>query len=206
MSTVSTNDVTEPRRFAAFRRLLERARSLPEMAIELVIRMCGYSAIFFVFAIFFFVLREGAPMLFGGLNLGHFFSSANWNPVGEPPHYGILAMLSGTIYVSVFSMAIAVPLGLGAAVYVSEFSPPRIKEFLKITIEMLAAIPSIVWGFIAYMTLNPLIIKFTGAPIGLNVLNTGIIAIMIITNIPVALSNFAITIPQGEMSDMRKRS
>ena len=156
------------------------------MAIEGLIRLCGYSAIFFVFAIFFFVFREGAPLLFGGLNLPEFFGSTNWNPVAKPPHYGILALLSGTLSVTVLSMAIAVPLGLGAAIYVSEFSSPKIKEFLKITIEMLAAIPSIVWGFIAYMLLNPLIIAWTDAPIGLNVLNASII--LALMSVPVIVS------------------
>ena len=76
----------------------------------------------FVFGIFFFVFREGAPFLFGGLNLGEFFTSSDWNPVSDTPHYGILGLLAGTVSVTVLAMAIAVPLGLGAAVYVSEFS------------------------------------------------------------------------------------
>jgi phosphate transport system permease protein len=159
---------------------------LIEAAIEALIHVCGWSAIFFVFGIFFFVLREGAPILFGGLNFGEFFTSSNWNPVGDTPHYGILGLLAGTASVTVLAMVIAVPLGLGAAVYVSEFSTPRLKEFLKIAIEMLAAIPSIVWGFIAYVILNPLIIWATGAPIGLNILNAGII--LALMSVPVIVS------------------
>ena len=116
-----------------------------------------------MFAIFFFVFRQGAPLLFGGLNLKEFFTSSNWSPVSKTPHYGILGLLAGTVSVTLLAMVIAVPLGLGAAVYVSEFSTPKIKECLKIIIEMLAAIPSIVWGFIAYVILNPLIIYVTGA-------------------------------------------
>jgi phosphate transport system permease protein len=88
--------------------------------------------------------------------------------------------------VTAFSMLLAVPLGLGAAVYVSEFSPARIKEILKIVIELLAAIPSIVWGFIGYMVLNPLIIQLTGAPIGLNILNAGII--LALMSVPIIVS------------------
>ncbi len=186
MSSIPASDAGKPREVSAMHRLAARLRSVPELAIEVLIRLCGYSAIFFVFAIFFFVLREGAPMLFGHMNLWSFFTSTDWNPVGEPPRYGILALLSGTIAVTAFSMLIAVPLGLGAAVYVSEFSSPKIKEILKITIEMLAAIPSIVWGFIAYMTLNPLIIQLTDAPIGLNVLNAGII--LALMSVPVIVS------------------
>jgi phosphate transport system permease protein len=168
------------------RSLLARLRALPELLIELLIRLCGYSAIFFVFGIFFFVFREGAPLLFGGLDLKEFFTSTNWNPVSSHPHYGILALLAGTASVTVLSMLFAVPLGLGAAIYVSEFSSPKIKEVLKIAIEMLAAIPSIVWGFIAYMMLDPLIIAATGAPIGVNVLNASII--LALMSVPVIVS------------------
>lgn len=159
---------------------------LPEILIETLIRVCGWSAIFFVFGIFFFVLREGAPLLFGGLNFKEFFTSSDWNPVADTPRYGILGLLAGTASVTLLSMAIAVPLGLGAAIYVSEFSPPRIKEVLKIAIEMLAAIPSIVWGFIAYIILNPLIIAVTGAPVGVNILNAGII--LALMSVPVIVS------------------
>ncbi len=168
------------------RRRLPRLSQLPELLIEALIRLCGYSAIFFVFGIFFFVFREGAPMLFGGLNLKEFFFSSNWNPTSDTPHYGILGLMAGTASVTVLAMLIAVPLGLGATIYVSEFSSPRMREFLKIAIEMLAAIPSIVWGFIAYMMLNPLIIAATGAPIGVNILNGGII--LALMSVPVIVS------------------
>lgn len=171
---------------AALAARFQSAGTLTEMAIELLVHICGYSAILFVFGIFFFVLREGAPLLFGGLDLKEFFTSTRWNPVGDTPHYGILALLAGTASVTLLAMAIAVPLGLGAAVYVSEFSTPRMKEVLKISIEMLAAIPSIVWGFIAYMMLNPIIIAVTGAPIGVNVLNAGII--LALMSVPVIVS------------------
>ena len=72
-------------------------------------------------------------------------------------------------------MLLSVPAGLGAAIFVSEFCRRASRETLKIVIELLAAIPSVVWGFIGYMVLNPLIIAATGAPIGINILNGGII-------------------------------
>ena len=78
------------------RRWQSLAGRLPEICIESLIRVCGWSAIFFVFGIFFFVLKEGAPLLFGGLNLREFFTSSDWNPVAEEPRYGILGLLAGT--------------------------------------------------------------------------------------------------------------
>ncbi|MDP2876582.1 MAG: phosphate ABC transporter permease subunit PstC, partial [Holophaga sp.] len=84
------------------------------------------------------------------------------------------------------AMAIAVPFGIGAAIFISEFCSPRMREGLKITIEMLAAIPSVVWGFIGLTVMNPLIMKLSGAPIGLNVLNGGII--LALMSVPIIVS------------------
>jgi phosphate transport system permease protein len=83
-------------------------------------------------------------------------------------------------------MLIAVPFGIGAAIFVSEFCGPKLKETLKIVIELLAAIPSVVWGFIGLTILNPLIIKLFDAPIGLNVLNGGII--LALMSVPIIVS------------------
>ncbi|MHB8972351.1 MAG: phosphate ABC transporter permease subunit PstC [Pirellulaceae bacterium] len=161
--------------------------NLAEPLIELLIRACGWSSILFVAAIFFFVLREATPVLFGKLNLVEFFTSTDWQPTSDVrPRYGILALLVGTLSVSLLAMAMAVPLGLGAAVYISEFSRGRTKETLKITIELLAAIPSIVWGFIAYMVLGPLIIQVTGAPVGMNLFNGSVI--LALMSVPIIVS------------------
>ena len=164
-----------------------------EPVVEWIIRICGWSAILFVFAIFFFVFREGSEMLFGGLNLTEFLSSPNWRPDSVVrPQYGILALLAGTVSVTSLAMLIAVPLGLGAAIYVSEFAGGRVKETLKVVIELLAAIPSVVWGFIGYMVLGPIIIWATGAPVGINVLNGGIILALMSVPIIVSVSEDAL--------------
>jgi len=152
-----------------------RMESKAEPLIEGLIRLCGISAILFVFSIFLFVFREGSDFLFGGLDLKQFFTSTEWYPTSlRHKRYGILALLAGTGAVTVLSMVIAVPLGLGAAVFVSEFCTPRVKEALKILIELLAAIPSVVWGFIGLTIMNTLIIDVFQAPIGLTVLNGGL--------------------------------
>ena len=164
-----------------------------EPLIEWIVRLCGWSAIVFVFAIFFFVFREGAPLLFGNLDLVEFFTSPNWRPDSEVrAQYGILALLIGTLAVTALSMVIAVPLGLGAAIYVSEFAGPRIKETFKVVIELLAAIPSVVWGFIGYPVLGPIIIWATGAPVGINLLNGGIILALMSVPIIVSVSEDAL--------------
>lgn len=157
-----------------------------EPAIEWLIRICGWSAILFVLAIFIFVFREAFPA-FEWLDFGEFFTSKNWRPDSTSnPQHGILALLVGTGCVTLLSTLMAVPLGLGAAVFLSEFCSGKVRETLKIVIELLAAIPSIVWGFIGVVVLGPLIVKFTGAPVGVNVLNGSII--LALMSVPIIVS------------------
>jgi phosphate transport system permease protein len=89
-------------------------------------------------------------------------------------------------------MVIAVPFGLGAAIYVSEFCQPKVRETLKIIIELLAAIPSVVWGFIGLTIMNPLILNTFNPPVGLNVLNGGIILALMSMPIIVSISEDAL--------------
>jgi len=170
-----------------------RLETKAEPVTELIIRLCGISAILFVFGIFFFVFREGASFLFGGLNLKEFLTSPEWYPtsVGNKK-YGALALIAGTASVTVLAMAIAVPFGLGTAVFISEFCSNKVKESLKIVIELLAAIPSVVWGFIGLTVMNQLIIRLFDAPIGLTVLNAGIILALMSEPIIVSIGEDAL--------------
>ncbi len=160
---------------------------LSERAIEALIRVCGISAILFVFGIFFFVYREGSAYLFHGFDPVKFLTSIEWYPTSRGNvRYGVLAMLAGTASVTILAMALAVPFGLGAAVFVSEFCGHKLRETLKIVIELLAAIPSVVWGFIGLTVMNPIIITLFHAPVGLNVLNGGII--LALMSVPIIVS------------------
>ncbi len=164
-----------------------RLEVVSEPLVEWTIRLCGFSAIVFVFGIFFFVFREGAGFLVTQLDLSEFLFSPEWYPSSvSHRRYGILALILGTASVTVLAMAIAVPFGLGAAVFLSEFCSPRLKEAIKITIELLAAIPSVVWGFIGLTIMNTLIITLFDAPIGLTVLNGGII--LALMSVPIIVS------------------
>ena len=138
--------------------------------------VCGISAIVFVIGIFIFVFKEGSGFIMYTLDLGEFFTSPRWRPTSEwNVTYGIMALIAGTAAVTVVSMAVAVPFSLGAAIFIAEFATGKTREILKILIELLAAIPSVVWGFIGLAIMNPMIIETFNVPIGLNVLNGGII-------------------------------
>ena len=159
-----------------------------ERGLEMLIYLCGISAIIFVLGIFFFVFKEAFPVLGNGkFSLTQFLLSDQWYPTSEVNvRYGVFAMIVGTLSVTVMAMAIAVPFGIGGAIYISEFCGPKVRETLKIVIELLAAIPSVVWGFVGLTVMSRLIVKYTGAPVGVNVLNGGII--LALMSVPIIVS------------------
>ncbi len=151
----------------------------------MLIKLCGISAILFVFGIFFFVFREAAPYL-AHLNLKDFLFSAGWDPSSETPKYGVGALLLGTLSVTILAMVIAVPFGVGAAIFVSEFCAKKTKETLKIVIELLAAVPSVVWGFIGMTVIGPIIKEVFHVPLGVNMFNGAIL--LALMSVPIMVS------------------
>ncbi len=135
----------------------------------------GFSAIVLILGIFLFVASQGLGFALTELSWSQFFGSPAWRPTAATPSYGALALVAGTASVTGLAMLIAVPFSLGAAIYIAEFATGRRRETLKVLIEMLAAIPSVVWGFIGLTVMNPLIASTFDVPVGLNVLNAGII-------------------------------
>jgi len=134
------------------------------------------------------VLREAAPVLVRDeFSLAQFLFSSDWYPTSaNNVRYGTLALTVGTFSVTALAMALAVPFGVGAAIYLSEFCVPRVRETLKVTIELLSAIPSVVWGFVGLTVMSKLIVDTTGAPVGVNILNGGII--LALMSVPVIVS------------------
>lgn len=161
------------------------AALIGERVIEILIRLCGISAILFVFGIFYFVFSEGAPAL-PHLGIGEFFGGKKWVPTSEPPRYGIFALLVGTLSVTILAMLIAVPFGLGAAIFVSEFCKGKLRETLKVIIELLAAVPSVVWGFIGMSVLGPMIKEVFHVNLGVNMFNAAVL--LALMSVPIMVS------------------
>ncbi|MBN1675123.1 MAG: phosphate ABC transporter permease subunit PstC [Kiritimatiellae bacterium] len=166
---------------------------LSERTMLSLIFLCGISSIVFVFGIFFFIFREGFPFLRDEFSVRGFLLSPEWYPTSElNKRYGILALIAGTGSVTIVSMLVAVPSGLGTALFIAMFCGRRLKETLKVVVELLAAIPSVVWGFVGLMVVNPLVINWTGAPVGLNVLNAGVVVGLMSVPIIVSIAEDAI--------------
>jgi len=147
-----------------------------DRAAQVLVFAGGISAIVFIIGIFVFITKEGLGFMTGALDVKEFFTSPRWRPTSEyNPTFGALALIAGTASVSGLAMVVAVPFSLGAAVFIGEFATGRTRELLKVLVEMLAAIPSVVWGFIGLSIMNKVIIQVFDVPVGLNVLNAGII-------------------------------
>ena len=148
-------------------------RKIREAIIERGIFASGITSVIIVLLIFVFLLKEGLT-IFLSVNPLDFLFGEFWYPISEPPQFGILPLIIGSLFVTLGAAVISVPIGVASALYIAEIAPPRAKEVLKAGIELLAAIPSVVIGFIGMVTLGPWIKDLFGLSTGLTALTGSI--------------------------------
>jgi len=142
--------------------------------------------------IFVFIVKEALPF-FTGERTGELLTSTSWYPKAEPPVFGALAMVLGSVYVTAGALVLAVPVGLLAAVFLSDIVPFRLRQMIKPAIELLAAIPSVAYGFFAVLVLAPWMQEHLSLPTGTNALNASVIlAVMAVPTI-VSIAEDALT-------------
>lgn len=141
----------------------QRSRKWIEFAIESLIRVIGFSSIGIVFLIFFFLMREGLTALLD-VSWNNLLGT-RWYPILD--FYGVLPLLLGSVLVTLVAILIALPLGIGTAVFVREIAPSWVREILKPMIEVMAGIPSVVLGFFGMTLLAPLFLQYLGLATGL---------------------------------------
>lgn len=127
---------------------------IKEFIIELCIKLSGLLVIIFVFLIFLFLLKDSL-FLFGVYPLTEFLFGRSWLPISEPPRFGIVPLLLGSVYVTVVAIIICVPVSVATAMFIAEVAPKPLKHVLKSLVEILASIPSVVLGFIGIIWLGP---------------------------------------------------
>ncbi len=132
------------------------------------------SSVLAVFLIFFFVIREAVPFI-KNYDLAEFLTSKKWYPEADVPKFGALSIIVGSFYVTLVSLIFAVPVGILAAVFLSDIVSFKIREFVKPIIEILAAIPSVAYGFFAVLVLAPWLQNKFGFTTGTNALNASIV-------------------------------
>jgi len=139
---------------------------LKKNLIERLLPIIASLAWAFLFGIMLILFTEGIPVV-KSISPLRFLFGLHWYPVHEPPEFGILPLLLGSFMVTLGAIIVALPLGLGCAIYLSEIARPCIRDITKPFIEMLAGIPSVVYGFFGLVFLAPLIQKIGHLPTGL---------------------------------------
>jgi phosphate transport system permease protein len=142
---------------------MEKSLNWREFVITRLIKASGYSAILFVALIFFFLVREGIPT-FAETSLSSLLS-IRWYPIED--HFGILPLITGSLIVTLGAGLIAVPFGIGTAIYISEIAPRWMREILKPLVELLGGLPSVVLGFLGILVLSPYLRVLLNLPTGL---------------------------------------
>ena len=150
---------------------MDKNKSRREAFITIFIKGTGYSAIVFVGMIFIFLLLEGLPAI-QKVSLTTLFSS-RWYPIED--YFGLLPLIGGSIIITLGAILIAVPFGIGTAVYLSEIAPRWIRELMKPFIEILGGLPSVVLGFLGMLILSPFLRKLLELPTGLTALTGSIL-------------------------------
>jgi phosphate transport system permease protein len=133
-----------------------RARHFRERAIKLVLAACAYVSVLTTFGIVFVLLFETINF-FREVSIVEFFTSTTWSAAFANPQFGILVLASGTLLTTLIAIAVALPVGLLAAIFLSEYASPRLRRWLKPALEILAGVPTIVYGYFALTFVTPLL-------------------------------------------------
>lgn len=158
-------------------------RQTKEIIIKYIFFGFALVSVFVLCLIIFSLFREGLP-IFEKVSVRGFLLGMEWYPTYDPPLFGIFPLIIGSFVVTFFATLIAVPLGVLAAIYISEIAPQAIKEILKSAIELLAGLPSVVLGFFGMVVVAPWLQETFDLPTGLNIINASLIlAIMAIPTI-----------------------
>ena len=146
-------------------------RNLREAAIRAFFFACGLAAVLALAGIFLTLVATAVPA-FREIKIGEFLTKTAWDPTSpEKAEYGILSMLASTLLVTAGALVLAVPIGIGVAAYLSDVAHWRVREVLKPVVEILAAIPSVVIGFLGLVLIGPLLAGIFHTGNGLNALN-----------------------------------
>lgn len=155
-------------------------RHFKERVIEFILMLAALSAVFTTFAIVIILLYESFGF-FKTVSLVEFFTGKEWTPLFEDAHYGIMPLVAGTLTTSAVALAVAIPIGTVAAIYLSEFASHKAREIVKPILELLVGVPTIVFGYFALLFVTPILQKFYPELPSFNMLSAGIVmGIMII--------------------------
>ena len=183
------------------KRRLESARPrYGELVIQGLLMLCALVTVATTVGI---VIALALPSIefFGDVSLNEFFTGTDWSPLFSPASFGVLPLVTATLTITFFALLVCIPFGLGAAIYLSEYAKDRTRRILKPVLEVLAGIPTVVYGFFALTFVTPLLqdIWFLGEqPQVFNGLSAGLVmGVMILPTVASLSEDAMAAVPQG---------
>ena len=157
-----------------------RFRKGRDRLVELILLLAGLVAVFTTIAIVCVLVYESS-FFFRTVSIGEFLTDTMWTPLFADARYGILPLVSGTLTTTMVALLVAIPVGTTIAIYLSEFAPHRLRETVKPILELLGAVPTVVYGYFALLMVTPLLQKLIPGLPGFNMLSAGlVIGLMIV--------------------------
>ncbi len=158
----------------------KRSRHPGERLIELALFLAALSSVLTTFAIAGVLIYESIPF-FQHVSLWDFLTDTQWTPLFDNPRYGIMPLVAGTLVTTGVALCVAIPLGTIIAIYLSEFAPHKLRELVKPFLELLGAVPTVVFGYFALIVVTPLLQTIMPELPGFNMLSAGLVmGIMIV--------------------------
>ena len=174
MSRAIDSSFTNPNSFK------RRFRNFKESVIKTILFLCATSSVLITFGVVYTLLKEAVPFFYD-VSMLQFITDREWTPLFENPQYGIFNLISGTFLTTFIALSVAIPLGTVTAVFLSEYSSPRVREILKPVLELLAAVPTVVYGYFALLFVTPILQKVFPDLSSFNALSAGLVmGVMII--------------------------
>jgi len=167
-----------------FTRSLEQNlfEDIREKLIEVVLLACGLVSVFTTFGIVFIIFQVTFEF-FQKVSFAQFFLDTRWTPLFADQHFGVWSLISGTVLITAIAMCVAIPLGLSSAIYLSEYATPKVASILRPAVEILAGVPTVVYGYFALLFITPLLRTFLPLEI-FNAMSAGLMmGIMIIPTV-----------------------
>ena len=157
-----------------------RYRKNRDRLVEVALLAAGLVAVFTTLAIVGVLLVESAGF-FRHVSIVDFLTDTLWTPMFDQPHFGIMPLVAGTLVTTLVAVAVAIPLGTIVAIYLSEFAPHKVRETIKPVLELLGAVPTVVYGYFALLVVTPFLQRFVPGLPGFNMLSAGlVIGLMIV--------------------------
>jgi phosphate transport system permease protein len=177
-----------------------RRRRYGEDVVKILLGVCALISVVTTVGIVV-ALFLPAFEFFGEVSVVDFFTGTEWAPLFEPARFGVLPLIGGTLLVTSIASIVAMPLGLGAAIYLSEYAGPRTRGFLKPALEVLAGIPTIVFGYFALTFMTPLL-RDLGIQVDVfNTLSAGLVMGVMLMPIVASLSEDAMAAVPRDLRD-----